>query len=261
TNNVYNMEALLEAAIEHHPQHVFAVSTDKASNPVNIMGGSKKMMEHLIMAYADQVNVTTARFANVAFSNGSLLDGFNKRIQMGQPISAPADVRRYFVTPAESGHICMLASLLGEKRDIFFPKLAESEMMTFSEIADRYLFELGYKPDLCQTEDEAKEKSSEWNPGSKSYPVFYFESDTTGEKPYEEFYTQNEITDLNSFRSLGIVKGVPQYSITEIKGQVANLKEIFDQPGNTKELIVEALKKFMPEFDHMEKGKNLDSKM
>ncbi len=261
TNNVYNMDALLEAAVEHQPQHVFAVSTDKASNPVNIMGGSKKIMEHLIMAYADKIKVTTARFANVAFSNGSLLDGFNKRIQMGQPISAPSDVRRYFVTPEESGQICMLASLLGESRDIFFPKLAVTEMMTFSEIADRYLFELGYKSDESASEEEAREKSNAWTPQSKSYPVFYFSSDTTGEKPYEEFFTDSEETDLQSFHALGIVKGIPQFSVEDMKNQITVLKVIFNKPDATKEMIVSAMKNIMPEFDHMEKGRNLDSKM
>ncbi len=261
TNNVYNMDSLLEAAAEHQPKHVFAVSTDKASNPVNIMGGSKKIMEHLIMAYADQVKVSTARFANVAFSNGSLLDGFNKRIQMGQPISAPSDVKRYFVTPAESGQICMLASLLGESTDIFFPKLAETEMMTFSEIADKYLFELGYRSDESGSEEEAKEKSKNWTPQSKTYPVYYFSSDTTGEKPYEEFYTDDEVTDLQSFKALGIVKAQPRYSLEEMRNQINSLKEIFGMPGTTKEMIVNAMKNIMPEFDHMEKGRNLDSKM
>jgi FlaA1/EpsC-like NDP-sugar epimerase len=260
-NNVFNTKRLLDLVINHQPEHVFAVSTDKAANPVNIMGGSKKLMENIIMAYSSYVNVTTARFANVAFSNGSLLYGFNNRIVNGQPLSAPNDILRYFVTPAESGQICMLASLLGESSEIFFPKLAKSEMKSFSEIADSFLSELGYKPDYCSSEQEAKEKASHWTPDNKYYPVYYFKSDTTGEKSYEEFYTENEKLDLNKFNALGIIKNSKTPSLEEVNIQVEELKQAFAQKNSVKEDIVNLLKKYIPDFGHVETGKNLDSKM
>src|SRR5687767_8142174 len=203
TNNLFNTRQLLDLATEFKLEHFFAVSTDKAANPVNVMGCTKKFMENLLLAYSSKLNITTARFANVAFSNGSLLDGFNKRFANGQPLTAPKDIKRYFVTPAESGHICMLASLLGQSSDIFFPKLNEVGMKSFAEIADAYLFELGYKPDHSNSEEEAKEKSSRWKPTDMTYPVYYFDSDTSGEKSYEEFYTEDEELDLSAFKSLG----------------------------------------------------------
>jgi FlaA1/EpsC-like NDP-sugar epimerase len=247
-NNVFNTKRLLELAVNHQPSHVFAVSTDKAANPVNIMGGSKKLMERLILAYSAHVTVSTARFANVAFSNGSLLYGFNNRIANGQPLSAPNDVLRYFVSPAESGHICMMASLLGHSGDIFFPKLDKDGMKGFSEIADLFLYELGYKPDYCSSEQEAKEKSSRWTPKDKHYPVYYFKSDTTGEKPYEEFYTDEEELELTSFKSLGIIKNAKRSSIEEINDQINELRLLFSRAGTTKEDIVDLMRKLIPKL-------------
>jgi FlaA1/EpsC-like NDP-sugar epimerase len=186
-NNVFNTQKLLELAIKTPPEHFFSVSTDKAANPVNVMGASKKLMERVLMSYTHDLKITTARFANVAFSNGSLLFGFNHRIAKRQPLSAPSDVKRYFVSPIESGELCMLACLLGENRDIFFPKLGEHQMMTFSDIAEKYLYEIGLEPDYSESEEEARKKSLKWTPENKKYPVYFFKTDTSGEKQYEEF--------------------------------------------------------------------------
>jgi len=260
-NNVFNTWNLLNLAKEHQINSVFAVSTDKASNPVNVMGGSKKIMENILLAFSDQLKITTARFANVAFSNGSLLDGFIHRMALGQPLTAPSDVKRYFVTPSESGAICMLASLLGESSDIFFPKLEEGSMKTFSEIADQFLFELGLTPATCTSENEAKEKAAKRSADDKTYPVYYFESDTTGEKSFEEFYTQEEKLDLDTFKSLGIIKDSNIPSLKIIHDQLEILKDLFSRKGTTKEVVILLMKDIIPEFTHQEKGKNLDSKM
>jgi len=191
-NNVFNTKRLIDLALESNPKHFFSVSTDKAANPVNVMGGSKKLMEKVLMAYTDELKICTARFANVAFSNGSLLAGFIERMMKRQPLSSPNDVKRYFVSPEESGQLCMLACLLGESSDIFFPKLDESQMMTFSDIAERFLEELGLQAEKCTSESEAKAKAAKWDPSSKSYPVYFFKTDTSGEKSFEEFYTKDD---------------------------------------------------------------------
>jgi FlaA1/EpsC-like NDP-sugar epimerase len=260
-NNVFNTWNLLNLAKSHNIDSVFAVSTDKASNPVNVMGGSKKLMENILLSFSDQLQVTTARFANVAFSNGSLLDGFMHRMALGQPLAAPNDVKRYFVTPSESGAICMLASLLGDSSDIFFPKLAEDSMKTFSEIADQFLYELGLTPEICASENEAKEKTATRSPLSSTYPVFYFQSETTGEKSFEEFFTKEEILDLGSFKSLGIVKHSKIPSMQTIQSQLESFKKMFAQKETKKEDVIGLMKEIIPEFDHQETGKNLDTKM
>ena len=128
-NNVIKARKLLDLLAEFPPRHFFCVSTDKAANPVNVMGASKKIMEDMILAYSDKFKVCTARFANVAFSNGSLLAGFIDRLMKKQPLAAPLDVKRYFVSPDESGQICMLACILGKNREIFFPKLSEKQIL------------------------------------------------------------------------------------------------------------------------------------
>ena len=261
TNNLFNTKRLLDYAVEYQPDHFFAVSTDKAANPVNVMGCTKKFMENLLLAYSSKLNITTARFANVAFSNGSLLDGFNKRFASGQPLTAPKDIKRYFVTPAESGHICMLASLLGQSSDIFFPKLNDEGMKSFAEIADAYLFELGYKPDHSSSEEEAKQKSAKWKPTDPTYPVYYFDSDTSGEKSFEEFYTEDEELDLSAFKALGIIKNSERPSIEEVNKQLDELQALFATQNLSKEKIVGFLKECIPGFEHIETGKNLDSKM
>ena len=256
--------------------HFFCVSTDKAANPVNIMGASKKIMEEVIMAYSREFPITTARFANVAFSQGSLPDGFVNRMMKQQPLSAPSDVKRFFVSPEESGEICLLACILGTSGDIFFPKLAEETMMTFSDIAIAFLKEQGYEPVICTSEEEARsyftrhsslvtrhslqDHSSLVTRHSK-YPVYFFTSDTSGEKAYEEFYTEGEEVDLKTYESLGVIKNAPRRTIEEVRQLTGLLEETLRKPGITKAGIVQVLARLIPNFEHIETGKSLDQKM
>lgn len=260
-NNVLKARKLLDLLSEYPPLHFFCVSTDKAANPVNIMGCSKKAMEEMMMTYSQKFKITTARFANVAFSNGSLLAGFIERIMKKQPLTAPLDVRRYFVSPIESGQICLLASILGNTGEIFFPKLEESQMETFSNIADQFLSELGYKVKQCQSEEEAKKFASEMNELTKEYPAYYFNSDTTGEKDFEEFYIPGEQINLKRFVSLGVIENYPYRPMVEINQFFDQLQSLFAQEIFQKSDVVAILKQFIPNFQHEEKGKHLDMKM
>lgn len=260
-NNVIKAKKLLDLLAEYPPKHFFCVSTDKAANPVNIMGASKRIMEDMIMAYTSKFKVTTARFANVAFSNGSLPDGWTQRIMKKQPLAAPNDVKRYFVSPEESGQICMLACILGKNGEIFFPKLGEKQMLTFSSICDEYIKTIGYVKREFSTDEEAKKFTSEMPFDSKNYPVVYFKSDTTGEKSYEEFYIPGEKINLGRFMNLGVIEEVEKRSIAEIDTFFAEMEKIFTEQGFTKEEVVSAIKRFIPNFEHNEKGKNLDEKM
>jgi FlaA1/EpsC-like NDP-sugar epimerase len=260
-NNVINARKLLDLLSEFPPKHFFCVSTDKAANPVNVMGASKKIMEEMIMAYAAQYPVKTARFANVAFSNGSLLDGFILRLMKGQPLSAPKDVRRYFVSPDESGEICMLACILGRTGEIFFPKLRPEQMLTFAEVATAFLKDSGYTAVECSSEEEARQMAKKRTETDTDYPVYYFSSDTTGEKEYEEFVTDSEEADLSGFRALGVIKNAPRRPMAEIDAFFSRLTALFQSSGVTKSDIVEEMKTFLVNFNHEEKGKNLDSKM
>lgn len=260
-NNVLKARKFMDLLTEIPPEHFFCVSTDKAANPVNIMGASKRVMEDMIMSYSDRFKITTARFANVAFSNGSLLAGFIERMMKHQPLSSPNDVKRYFVSPEESGQICMLACLLGRNREIFFPKLREEQMMTFSSIADRFLHVLGYDVKYCLSEEEARKYAAEMQPDCKEYPVYYFKSDTTGEKGYEEFYVPGEHLDLDRFEALGVIDSVISRSKEEVESFLTELEKMLSEDKTTKETIVLALKKYLPNFNHEEKGKNLDQKM
>ena len=260
-NNVLKARKLLDLLAEFPPQHFFCVSTDKAANPVNIMGASKRVMEDMIMAYSDKFKITTARFANVAFSNGSLLAGFIERMMKRQPLSSPCDVKRYFVSPDESGQICMLACLLGNNREIFFPKLGEEQMMTFSSIADKFLAELGYKVEYCQSEEEARKMAAELPADSDKYPVYYFKSDTTGEKSFEEFYVPGEHLNMERFSALGVIDSVQPRPLNELNDFLGQLAEILADKDTTKAEIVTVMKKYLPNFVHEEKGKNLDQKM
>lgn len=260
-NNVIKAKRLLDLLAEYPPEHFFCVSTDKAANPVNIMGASKRIMEDMIMSYTSKFKITTARFANVAFSNGSLLAGFVDRIMKKQPLAAPNDVRRYFVSPEESGQICMLACMLGRNGEIFFPKLGEEKMITFSSICDRFLETLGYEKKECASDNEAKKFAAEMPEDSKVYPVVYFKSDTTGEKDYEEFYVPGEKLDMTRFYSLGVIEGIEQRSIEELNCFFEDLESIFHKTDFSKSEVVSAIKRFLPNFEHIEKGKNLDQKM
>lgn len=260
-NNVLRARGLLELLREHRPEHFFCVSTDKAANPVNIMGGSKKIMEDMIMAYSRLFPVTTARFANVAFSKGSLPAGFLERVAKQQPVSAPSDVTRYFVSPEESGQICLLACLLGNSGEIYFPKLGPEQVMSFSDMATRFLESQGFTVRPCASEAEALARAAALREGSKEYPVYYSKSDTTGEKPYEEFYTESETVDLDRHHALGVVTSVSPRPMAEIDGLFARLREAFDRPETQKPEIVGIMKDFLKHFDHHETGRYLDSKM
>lgn len=260
-NNVLHAKQLLDLLAEYPPEEYFCVSTDKAANPVNIMGASKRIMEDVIFSYSDRFPVKTARFANVAFSNGSLPAGFLARLQKLQPLSAPSDVKRYFVSPEESGQICMLACMLGNNREIFFPRLEEKQMMSFDQIATNLLHVYGYDVIQCSSEQEAIDMADEVRSGSRRYPVYYSSSNTSGEKTYEEFYTDNEQVDLKRLSALGVVtnKGMPD------KGKIADLfrklNDIFDEKTPSKQEVVTVMEEYLPNFNHIETGKSLDTKM
>jgi FlaA1/EpsC-like NDP-sugar epimerase len=261
-NNVLRARKLLDLLLEFPPEHFFCVSTDKAANPVNIMGASKKMMEELIMAYSDKLPIKTARFANVAFSNGSLPLGFLDRLNRRQPWSCPHGIRRFFVSPRESGELCLMASIMGEPGDIFFPKLdEEKDMIPFDVIAIDLLNALGLKADICETEEEARQKALLLNETSTGYPLYFFKSDTSGEKYFEEFYTENEKLDTNSFINLGVIKNSRKRSILEIDAIIEQLHSLFESKDVTKAAVVKILKYYLPNFEHLETGKGLDSKM
>ncbi len=260
-NNVLKAKRFLDLLKTFPPKHFFCVSTDKAANPVNLMGATKKLMEEVIMAYANDFKITTARFANVAFSNGSLLYGFIERISKQQPLSAPSDIKRYFVSPKESGQLCMLACILGKSSEIFFPKLKEADMQTFTSIADNFLNAYGFEPDFCKTELEAKEKATQLNQQSTKYPVYYFSSDTDGEKSFEEFFTDNELLDNDRFNNLGVVINYPQKSKQELAVVIDKIEDLFKNEDITKSDIIEMVKNIIPNFNHITTGKSLDNRM
>jgi FlaA1/EpsC-like NDP-sugar epimerase len=258
-NNVIKAKKLLDLLLEFPPQHFFCVSTDKAANPVNIMGASKKLMEEVILAYSSDLNITTARFANVAFSNGSLLAGFIERVMKQQPLSCPSDVKRYFVSPQESGEICLSACVLGESGDIFFPKLdSQKDLVNFADIAVAFLEQLGFEADICQSEKEAREKAQ--NLEGNKYPVYFFASETSGEKLYEEFYTDEEILEMDKFRSLGVIKNAARRERAELEKIFKQVDEFFKGDVN-KQAVVGLLSVLLPNFQHVETGMNLDQKM
>ena len=260
-NNVLHAKDLLDLLEQYPPEEYFCVSTDKAANPVNIMGASKRIMEDLIFSYSDKFPVKTARFANVAFSNGSLPAGFLERISKHQPLSAPSDVKRYFVSPEESGQICMLSCILGENRAIFFPKLEEAQMMTFDSIATALLKEHGYEALQCNSDEEAIQKATEFKAGDRSYPVHYSVSNTSGEKAFEEFVTDTETADMNRFRSLGVITDKPIPDREKLNALLKNLSDLSEKDETTKEEVVAVMKDYLPNFEHIETGKSLDSKM
>ncbi len=260
-NNVLHAKRLLDLLVKYPPEEYFCVSTDKAANPVNIMGASKRIMEDIIFSYSDKFPVKTARFANVAFSNGSLPAGFLARIQKLQPISAPSDIRRYFVSPEESGQICMLACMLGQNRAIFFPKLKEAQMMTFNAISTELLKAYGYEVIECSSDEEAIEKAEDLKKGSNRYPVYYAVSDTSGEKPFEEFITDSETADMEKFGSLGVITGKEIPDKEKIEKLFIELNAAFDKEETTKEEVITIIKAYLPNFEHIETGKSLDGKM
>lgn len=260
-NNDIKAKKLMDLLCVYPPRHFFCVSTDKAANPVNIMGASKRIMEDLVMAYNKYFKVTTARFANVAFSNGSLPDGWLNRVKKKQPLAAPNDVKRYFVSLDEAGEICMLACILGKNGEIFFPKLRGDQMLTFSSICDQFVKTMGCEKIECNNDEEAKKIASEISYNTSKYPVVYFKSDTTGEKAFEEFYIPGEAINMNRFQGMGVIEKSSHRSLSEIEDFFRELQTIFDNPVFVKEEVVTAIKRFIPNFVHEEKCKNLDQKM
>jgi len=257
-NNVYGAIKLLNLCEQNTPKYFFSVSTDKAANPVNIMGASKSLMEKLILSKKNNFRVSTARFANVAFSNGSLLDGFIYRLNKKQPLSCPSDIKRFFVTPEQSGQICLLATFLGDTGNIFFPKLDfHKDQIYFKEIALDFLKESGFEPELVLLEQEAKNFDFDKYPSK--YPIYFFKTDTSGEKTYEEFFTEEEDYEVNKYDSLGFIN-TPYIKIS-FEDVEADFESVFNNPNSQKSDIVTIIKKYVPDFMHIETGKHLDQKM
>jgi FlaA1/EpsC-like NDP-sugar epimerase len=259
--NVFNTEKTINQSIEKGVKKYFCVSTDKAANPVNMMGASKRIMEMYLMNLSQQITISTARFANVAFSDGSLLHGFNQRIQKKQPIVAPNDIKRYFVTPKESGELCLMSCVFGENRDIFFPKLSENlHLISFADIAVKYLAELGFEAYLCESEEEARSLMATL-PQQKKWPCLFSSSDTTGEKDFEEFYTENEILDMDRFQNIGIIKNNIDVEEEKINFFTSSIQKMKKEKKWNKEQIVQLFFQMIPDFGHKETGRYLDSKM
>lgn len=259
--NVFNTEKTLQQSIDNGTKKYFCVSTDKAANPVNMMGASKRIMEMYLMRKSQQIKISTARFANVAFSDGSLLHGFNQRILKKQPIVAPNDVKRYFVTPKESGELCLMSCIFGENRDVFFPKLSENlHLISFADIAVKYLAEIGYEPHVCETEEEAR-NNVEALIAEKKWPCLFTNSDTTGEKDFEEFFTDSEVLDMERFENLGVIKNEAKFDLSKLENFTKQIREMKLNQFWTKEMIIALFHNMIPNFGHKETGKYLDSKM
>ena len=259
--NIFNTDKTISQSIEKGSKKYFCVSTDKAANPVNMMGASKRIMEYFLMRRSLEIPISTARFANVAFSDGSLLYGFNRRIEKRQPISAPKDIRRYFVTPKESGELCLMSTIFGENRDIFFPKLSDKlHLITFAEIAIKYLQNLGYEAYECESESEARELIKTL-PEQGKWPVYFFNSDTTGEKDFEEFYTGKEIIDWNRFENLGVIKNEAIFDNKKLEYFSKTIQDLRRVGEWTKVDLVELFNYMIPNFNHKETGKYLDNRM
>ena len=259
--NIFNTVKTLNLAKKMGAKNYFCVSTDKAANPVNMMGASKRIMEMFLMRESLTQHLSMARFANVAFSDGSLLHGFNQRFTKNQPISAPNDVRRYFVTPQESGELCLLSGLLGNNRDIFFPKLSEKlHLITFSDIASHYLRARGYQPFECESEDTARNRAEELI-AKKQWPCYFFKSDTTGEKDFEEFFTDNEYLDINRFKTIGVIQNKPEFDESKLNEFMNGIETLREKGTWAKDDIVKLYFGLLPEFAHKETGKYLDQRM
>ena len=259
--NIFNTDKTIKQSIENGTKKYFCVSTDKAANPVNMMGASKRIMEMFVHRNSENIKVSMARFANVAFSDGSLLHGFNQRIEKGQPIVAPNDIKRYFVTPQESGELCLMSCIFGENRDIFFPKLSESlDLISFADIAVKYLKNKGYEPYLCKDEDEAR-ALAKTSPQEGKYPCLFTSSDTTGEKDFEEFFTENETLNMDKFENLGVIKNEADFNGELLEEFEQTIGYMLRKKEWKKEQLVKLFSKMIPDFGHKETGKYLDGKM
>ena len=259
--NIINTIKIAKLCKQIRVKKYFCVSTDKAANPVNMMGASKRIMEMFLMQHSERINISTARFANVAFSDGSLLHGFNQRFLKNQPISAPNDVKRYFVTSEESGQLCLMSCLLGENRDIYFPKLSPDLNLTrFSDIAKRFLDDKGYEAHECSSESDARSEAQRLIK-NKKWPCYFFKSDTTGEKDFEEFYTSNEIIDLDVFENIGIIRNDLSFNQSELKDFLDIIHDMQNRNHYTRKEIIALFNKVLPDFNHKEEGKFLDERM
>ena len=259
--NIFNTIKTFRLARDNGAKKYFCVSTDKAANPVNMMGASKRIMEMFLMRESETMPISMARFANVAFSDGSLLHGFNQRFAKRQPFSAPNDVRRYFVTPQESGELCLMSGLLGNNREIFFPKLSEHlHLITFSDIAERYLRQMGYEPFRCASEEEARDRAAELI-AKKQWPCYFFSSDTTGEKDFEEFFTDKEDLDMSRFDGVGAIKNQPIYDSQKLDDFSSGVQALREKGSWDKQAILDLFFDLLPEFAHKETGKYLDQRM
>ena len=259
-NNVIDAKRFLDYLKLKNPSHFFCVSTDKAANPVNVMGASKKLMENVIMSYSSELKITTARFANVAFSNGSLLYGYIERLLQRQPISCPSDVKRFFVSPKESGEICLITSILGKSGDIYFPKLDEDQLVSFKSITEDFFKYLNKEISVCETEDEAKNFASQMTDKS-AYPIYFFKTDTSGEKLYEEFYTSEDRVKFNLYDSIGVITNSQKSNHKKLESVINQLNELFTKNEYSKEDIISLMNNLIPNFKHIETGKSLDQKM
>ncbi len=259
--NIFNTDKTIKQAIKNSTKKYFCVSTDKAANPVNLMGASKRIMEMFLMRRSEDINISTARFANVAFSDGSLLHGFNQRINKRQPIAAPSDIKRYFVTPKESGELCLMSCIFGENRDIFFPKLSESlHLITFSEIAVKYLKYIGYDAYMCSSEQEARDLVKTL-PEQGKWPCLFTKSDTTGEKDFEEFYTNEESLDMDKFKNIGVIKNKLDYDVNKLNNFEDIINELKFTESWNKKLILKEFFNMIPSLKYTDTGKYLDGKM
>ncbi len=259
--NIFNTIKTIKQSIKKGVSKYFCVSTDKAANPVNMMGASKRIMEMYLMYYSQEISISTARFANVAFSDGSLLHGFTQRLNKQQPIVAPSDVKRYFVSPEESGELCVMSCLLGESRDIFFPKQSDSMVLkSFSDIAESFLAQNGYKPYPCDSEDEARDYFIRGGDSNK-WPCYFSQSDTTGEKPIEEFFTDKETVDVERFSSIGVVKNTLAFNKELLDYFESEILKLKSSGSWSKKSLVDLFYDLIPDFGHLETGKYLDSKM
>ena len=259
--NIFNTDKTIRQSIENGTKKYFCVSTDKAANPVNMMGASKRIMEMFLMRRSLEINISTARFANVAFSDGSLLHGFNQRIKKMQPIAAPNDIKRYFVTPQESGELCLMSCIFGKNREIFFPKLSKAlHLLSFADIAVKFLNNKGFEPYLCNTEDEARELIKTL-PEQGKWPCLFTKSDTTGEKDFEEFYTDKEVLDMDRFENLGVIKNKPEYNENQLNNFEDAIAQLRADMSWSKKSIVNEFLKMIPKFGYHDNGKYLDGKM
>lgn len=260
--NIFNTEKTIQQSIDYGVKKYFCVSSDKATNPVNMMGASKRIMEMFLMQKSKDISISTARFANVAFSDGSLLHSFEQRVKKQQPIVAPNDIKRYFITPEESGELCLMSCIFGENRDFFFPKLNQDlQLISFSDIAVKYLESLGYEPYICKTENEAR-LLAKTLPQTGKWPCLFTKTDTTGEKEFEVFFTENEILDLKCYNTIGIIKNELDSNNEDLLNIFSNeIEKLKIKKSWTKIDIVNSFRNILPNFNHKETGKNLDQKM